>query len=129
MAKTERSTSKKSRTPPEKAGEGSVKREFKHRWTFLSNHSHVLILIYAHPDIVLREVAAAVGITERAVQQIILDLEEDGFIERQCVGRQNKYRVIANNSLRHPIESHCKAADLIRLILEHPKAGQNALIQ
>ncbi len=86
-------------------------------WTFLTNHAHVLVLLSQNPSLVLREVALHVGITERAVQRIIADLEEDGFIERERVGRQNKYRIIANVPLRHPIEAHRTIGDLIALIV------------
>jgi len=86
------------------------------RWTFLTNHAHVLILLSKAPDTVLREVALQVGITERAVQRIIADLERDGFIERQKVGRQNSYRIRPNQPLRHPIEAHRSIGDLIDLI-------------
>lgn len=86
------------------------------RWTFLTNHSHVLILLSHDPSMVLREVAALVGITERAVQRIIADLEEGGFIERKKVGRQNHYRIRAGKFLRHPIEAHRTIGDLVGLI-------------
>ena len=89
-----------------------------HRWTFLTNHSHVLVLLHAEPDLVLREVALRVGITERAVQRIIQDLETGGFIERERVGRRNHYRVLADKPLRHPIEAHRKIGDLLALIAE-----------
>jgi predicted ArsR family transcriptional regulator len=92
--------------------------ESSNRWTFLTNHSHVLILLATHSDIVLREVAAAVGITERAVQRIIQDLEMDGFIERERVGRKNRYRVLKDQPLRHPIEAHRKIGDLLDLIAD-----------
>lgn len=88
-----------------------------HRWTFLTNHAHVLIQLHADPDVVLREVAASVGITERAVQRILQELEEAGYVERERVGRRNQYRVLADNPLRHPIESHCKIKDLLDLVL------------
>jgi predicted ArsR family transcriptional regulator len=65
---------------------------------------------------VLREVALRVGITERAVQRIIADLEEGGFVEREKVGRQNHYRLITDRPLRHPVESHCTVGDLIALV-------------
>lgn len=86
------------------------------RWTFLTNHSHVLILLSRNPSMVLREVAALVGITERAVQRIIADLEEEGFIERERVGRQNHYRILADRALRHPVEAHRTVGDLLGLI-------------
>jgi hypothetical protein len=86
------------------------------RWTFLTNHSHVLITLYANPDLVLREVAALVGITERGVQRIVQDLEEGGFIRREKVGRKNHYQVLVEQPLRHPIESHRTIGDLLKLV-------------
>lgn len=65
---------------------------------------------------VLREVAALVKITERAVQRIIADLEEEGCIEREKVGRQNHYRIIRERRLRHAIEGHRTIGDLLRII-------------
>ncbi|MEM9646318.1 MAG: helix-turn-helix domain-containing protein [Planctomycetota bacterium] len=86
------------------------------RWTFLTNHSHVLIVLSAEPDLVLREVAARVGITERAVQRVVQDLEEGGFIRRERVCRQNRYEVVKDVPLRHPIEEHRNIGDLLNLI-------------
>lgn len=88
------------------------------RWTFLTNHSHVMILLARDPSLVLRQVAARIGITERAVQRIIADLEEAGFLERHKVGRQNHYRICREKKLRHPIEGHRSIGELIEMI-EH----------
>ena len=107
---------------------GPAPREGRRPWTFLTNHSHVLIVLHANPELVLREIAARVGITERAVQQIVDDLEADGFIERERVGRRNHYRLLTDQALRHPIESHCSIADLLALIVDHPKAAGNELL-
>jgi DNA-binding MarR family transcriptional regulator len=85
-------------------------------WTFLTNHAHVLILLHQQPDSVLRSVATQVGITERAVQRIVQDLEEQGFLRRIRVGRRNRYKVIAAQHLRHPIESHRKIGELLALM-------------
>ena len=86
------------------------------RWTFLSNHAHVLAMLHSDPEVVLRQVAAEVGITERAVQRIIHELEEEGFIERERVGRRNRYHVFLEKPLRHPIEAHRTIGDLLHLI-------------
>ena len=86
------------------------------RWTFLTNHAHVLIALHANPDLVLREVAVRVGITERAVQRIVQDLEEEGFIRREKVGRKNHYQVLTQEPLRHPLEAHRTIGDLLKLI-------------
>ncbi len=112
--------------PPQVVSPVKGGHENRHRWTFLTNHSHVLILLNAEPDLVLREIAARVGITERAIQQILADLEHEGFIEREKIGRRNHYRVKTDHYLRHPIEAHCKVADLLSLIVDHPDAEQNA---
>ncbi|QDU49547.1 helix-turn-helix transcriptional regulator [Gimesia panareensis] len=90
--------------------------ETGHRWTFLTNHAHVLIVLHRNPTIVLREVALEVGITERAVQRIIQDLEEEGFLQREKIGRQNHYEVLTDQALRHPIEKHKSIGDLLNLV-------------
>ncbi|MBX3423967.1 MAG: MarR family transcriptional regulator [Pirellulaceae bacterium] len=86
------------------------------RWTFLTNHAHVLIALSANPDLVLRQVALRVGITERGVQRIVQDLEDEGFIRREKVGRKNHYQVLREQPLRHPIEAHRTIGDLLKLI-------------
>lgn len=88
------------------------------RWTFLTNHSHVLILLSQNPAMILRDVSLRVGITERAVQRIIAELEESGALERERVGRQNHYRINTELPLRHPIEAHRTIGDLLNLIDE-----------
>lgn len=85
-------------------------------WTFLTNHSHVIVLLALDSSMVLREVASRIGITERAVQRIIAELEHGGFIERKKVGRNNHYLIRTKSPLRHPIESHCTIGDLLRLL-------------
>ena len=85
-------------------------------WTFLTNHTHVLAVLDSNPRMVLRQVALEVGITERAVQRIVQDLEEGGYILREKVGRANQYEVLTGEHLRHPIEAHRKIGDLLELI-------------
>ena len=87
-----------------------------HKWTFLTNHAHVLGIINVEPDLVLREIAVRVGITERAVQRIVHELEEEGYLVRERIGRRNRYQVVHDQPLRHPIESHRDIGDLLALI-------------
>lgn len=96
--------------PSEKPGHAG------HHWTFLTNHSHVLVLLSRDPSMVLREVALRVGITERAVQRIIADLESGGVIEREKVGRQNHYRIRREQPLRHPVEADKKIGEMLDLL-------------
>ena len=87
-------------------------------WTFLTNHAHVLLLLARDPGRTMRAAAAEVGITERAVQRIVLDLETAGYLVREREGRRNRYQVRSDRPLRHPIESHQSVAALIALIEE-----------
>jgi len=90
--------------------------EMKSEWTFLSNHAHVYLVIAREPEIRLRDVADKVGITERAVQRIVADLEEAGYLQRERAGRRNRYQLRTEMPLRHPIESHCRVGELLRLV-------------
>lgn len=87
----------------------------RHDWTFLSNHAHVLIVLAAQPDLRMRDVAVRVGITERAVQRIVADLAEGGYLETIRDGRRNRYRINRQLRLRHPVEAHRTIEDLIEL--------------
>jgi len=86
-------------------------------WTFLSNHAHVLMCLAKQSDPTVREVAARVGVTERAVHKILAELEEGGYVSRQRDGRRNTYVVHGRRALRHPIESHRTLDDLIAAVL------------
>jgi hypothetical protein len=94
-------------------------------WTFLSNHSHVLLCIAREPEVRLREVAHRVGITERAVQRIVADLEEGGYLSHSREGRRNHYEVHLDRPLRHSIESHREVGVLLNLMLrpDQPDPG------
>jgi len=87
-------------------------------WTFLSNHSHVLVCLAQNPDARLRDVAQTVGITERAVQKIVADLEEAGVVSRERRGRRNHYRLHLERPLRHPLEAHRTVGALLGVLLE-----------
>lgn len=87
-------------------------------WTFLSNHAHVLVCLAQHPDARLRDVAQSVGITERAVQKIVSDLEQAGVLERERSGRRNSYRLNLEAPLRHALESHQTVGVLLSLVLD-----------
>lgn len=87
-------------------------------WTFLSNHAHVLVCLALDPDARLRDVALSVGITERAVQKIVSDLEEAGVIVRERAGRRNSYRLDLDVPLRHALESHRTVGTLLSLVLD-----------
>jgi len=86
-------------------------------WTFLTNHSHVLLCLAQDSEVRMRDVAERVGITERAVQRIVAELEAGGYLTRIREGRRNRYEVNGDLRLRHPVEGHRTLDALIDLIL------------
>jgi Winged helix-turn-helix DNA-binding len=96
---------------PDKSNDGGVTPS----WTFLSNHAHVLICIAGEPEIRMRDVAVRVGITERAVQRIVAELEAGGYLTITRMGRRNRYEVTTDLPLRHPVEGHRTVGQLVEL--------------
>ena len=91
-------------------------------WTFLTNHAQVLLALAEEPRLTARVIAIRVGVTERAVQRIIADLEEAGYIARAREGRVNVYRVDRERPMRHPAPQSKTMGALLRA-LEGPGAS------
>lgn len=87
-------------------------------WTFFSNYGHVLVCLARNREARLRDVAEQVGITERAVQKIVRDLQSAGYISVSKRGRCNRYRINRRKSLRHGLESHCTVGKLLTLVAQ-----------
>lgn len=85
-------------------------------WTLLSNYGHVLVCLAGDPHMRLRDVARKVGITERAVQRIIHDLEHADMLTREREGRRNHYRINVKQRLRHPLEQPHTVGELIEAV-------------
>lgn len=83
----------------------------------MTNHAHVLLCIAQDPAVRMRDMALRVGVTERAVQRIVAELEEGGYLKRERTGRQNRYEICSAFPLRHPIERDCEVSSLINLVL------------
>lgn len=93
----------------------------RNRWTFLSNHGHVLVCLADDPDILLKDMAVKVGITERAAQQIVTDLEGGGVVTRIREGRRNRYALSREVPFRHPLESGLCVGDFVDLVRQRPR--------
>ncbi|MFI1354778.1 helix-turn-helix transcriptional regulator [Streptomyces sp. NPDC020898] len=88
-------------------------------WTFLTNHSRVLAAIAEDPTTRIRDIAARCRLTERAVQKIVADLEEAGYLTHTRQGRSNAYRIEDGTILRHPADGGLTVADLLALLAQH----------
>ncbi len=85
-------------------------------WSFLTNHGLVLTYIGRHPDSTGREIAQAVGITERAVRSIVTDLQTAAYLEPEKIGRRNRYRIDATQPLRHLGKRSITVSELLELL-------------
>ncbi|KJF18827.1 MULTISPECIES: winged helix-turn-helix domain-containing protein [Acidithrix] len=88
------------------------------KWTFLTNHGHVFLAVDSRSDALMKDIAKAVGITERATQMILADLVEDGYVEVTRVGRRNYYKVNASMHFRHPNEATKEVGALLDIFNE-----------
>ena len=88
------------------------------QWTFFTNHGHVLVFLSRSPDARVRDIAAEIGITERATQAILSDLNQAGYVTSTRVGRRNTYRVHADRAFRHPIEADHNVGEILAIFLE-----------
>lgn len=99
-----------------KASEAILKPLSVQNWTFLTNHTHVLLCLFSDPGSRLREVAVQVGITERMVQKIVRELEEARYLTIEKQGRCNSYKIHDQLLLRHPLEAHHSIGAILKVL-------------
>ncbi len=87
------------------------------RWDFLTNHAHVLLCVYRDSGIRLRDIAAAIGITERSAHKVLSELVEEGYVLRERKGRRNSYTVRPDLPLRHPLVQERALGDLLEALV------------
>ena len=85
-------------------------------WTFVTNHTQVLLCLAGNPDVRMRDVAQAIGITERAAQRILTDLVEAGYVERTRIGRRNHYTINRDRTMRHTAQLNHEIGGLLDLL-------------
>ena len=85
-------------------------------FAFLTNHGKALVLIAQDPQIRIRDLAASLGITERATQSIVSDLDKAGYIDRERIGRRTNYRVSTHLPLGLPTQRDADIESLLSVI-------------
>ena len=85
-------------------------------WTFLTNHALVLLCIAKDHQARIRDLAASTNVTERAVQRIIAELEEEGYLRHMRAGRRNVYEIVDEMPLRHSAVQGVKVQKLLELV-------------
>lgn len=85
-------------------------------WDFLTNHAHVLTCVAHDPGIRLRDIATDVGITERGAHRILSELVDEGYVLRERQGRRNRYEVVGERPLRHPLVQERQVGELLEVL-------------
>ena len=109
-----------------------VETEFESKpvgWTLMETHGVVLFFIASSPDVTIREMSSALGLTERRISQVIRDLSDAEYIGVKRVGRRNAYSVNPDANFRHPTLSHIKLGSFMDFLSQQPSGndgGHNA---
>ena len=78
----------------------------------------MLVCVARDPGVRLRDIAAAVGITERAAHRIVSELVDEGYVVRERQGRRNHYQVKPELPLRHPLAGEREVGELLQLLVQ-----------
>jgi DNA-binding transcriptional ArsR family regulator len=88
------------------------------QWSFFTNHARVLICVTRDPGMRLRDLATALGITERSAYGIVTDLVEAGYLVKEKDGRRNRYRVEGQLPLPESIGRERAIGDVLGLLVD-----------
>lgn len=89
-------------------------------WSFITNHARVLLFIASHPDARLRDLAAALDITERTAFGIVTDLADAGYVIKERTGRRNRYQIQDHLPLRDTIGRERPISEMLDLLVSRP---------
>lgn len=87
-------------------------------WSFLTNHARALLFIAQHPEARLRDLAAALDVTERTVYGVVVDLTEAGYVVKEKDGRRNRYHIQEHLPLRESIGRERTVGEVLDLLVE-----------
>ena len=94
-------------------------------WTFITTHGLVLLAIVENPETRLRDIAVRVGITERAVQRIVADLIDAGYLSKSRNGRRNVYQLHRHKHLPHATTHHQEVGELMETLMASPSSKKS----
>ncbi|CAN5237625.1 hypothetical protein BH20ACT24_BH20ACT24_08930 [soil metagenome] len=94
--------------------------------SLFSTHGQVLMVLARRPDLRLRDVADAVGLTERAVQAIVNELVGAGYLDRIREGRRNRYLIHGERAVPNPTARVLMVSELVGPLAVEPLTGPTA---
>ena len=87
-----------------------------HDWTFLSHQAHVLLALSENPDLTMDQLAEVTGLTTRSVVNVLGDLVDGGYLEKEKSGRNNHYTIVLQAPLRHETSPGRTVGELIQAL-------------
>lgn len=94
-------------------------------WSFLTNHARALLFIAHDPDARLRDLAAALDITERTAYGLIVDLTDAGYVVKEKDGRRNRYHIQTHLPLRDSISRERTIGEVLDLLVDAKQRTRN----
>lgn len=95
-------------------------------WSLLTNHGRALLLVAADPEARLRDIAEAIGVTERTAYGLLTDLTAAGYVVKEKEGRRNRYRVRAELPIRDPAARECTVGEVLDVLVERRRAPRGS---
>jgi DNA-binding IclR family transcriptional regulator len=89
--------------------------QFPRAWSFLTGHARVLLAVARDPNLRVKEIAEAAGITERYAYRVLSDLQTAGYVHRGRRGRCNHYRLDPDLALGDSVVKAQSTRALLRL--------------
>lgn len=93
-------------------------------WSFLTNHARAMLFIAHDPEARLRDLAAALGVTERTAYGIVADLADAGYVVKEKDGRRNRYQIQGHLPLRDSVGRERTIGEVLDLLSDaRPRRG------
>jgi DNA-binding transcriptional ArsR family regulator len=90
------------------------------QWSFMTNHARALLCIAHDPGLRLRDMATALGVTERSAYAIVADLTEAGYVLKERDGRRNRYSIQEHMPLPDSTERQRTIGEMLHLLATTP---------
>jgi len=90
-------------------------------WKLLSNHGQVLVFLSREPESRLRDIAEAVGITERSAHRIVSELCNDGVLVRAQNGRRNRYEIRPDVPIHDALLGDHWIGEILAVVADPPR--------